>query len=745
MGKTRNRVSLVCSFCKKRKIKCNKGQPCSTCIKYGNLNCKYEVNLMKDKLDYIKELNQLKLKLHQLNNKENIRITKKIINPYPFYEFFNSSSLSNSLETFHISDKMDLNNDIIGKNKNDKIDVFQLNRNINSFYFVKNYRRKYMESLSYYYLCTNDEHVSLIFQYLINLKNLYNFNLYVAENEEEAFFEKKSNVLQSRFDTINLNEIQFMLPNLDSILKIVDIFFIKYYCIWPFLDETEFKTKLKTLISPEGIILINDILDYAYLGILLLLLKMVNSFENFMIIDARNQYLDIALNIYNQKFNIISDNNLTVCQLLLFIEICIIILPMEGSSENDLKHVQSSLIAICYHMGFHLEPNNFQEILNNVKQNNLQRKIWYYVVYLEIILFLTHGKPFTIQLNSFNVNLPEFENGIENVVDVNTEKRALDFYKGFKDIWIPIIEFSYRLSDMINTSINFDSLISVLEDIEVNFVKSFKLDNWENVYHQKLIVFGTMLNFLVTMYYNIFIYLEDKKAFELAFFYLKKVWIIVLNIIVPFVKDFIANAPTLAKHHLTPVIEKIFSKLTVIKNGLLIRFKRHLLTSFQEKYALLIGLIVKFDDLLNSCFLSFPNYFYSWKLLRGEKVFMKFILQDLIYSLVSRENKRMSNFRFNDDMVNELIEIFSHFNPIVIPEPRELGNSNGAFVKEFEIFWTKVVNQHPHPIDNLVNGVSNKHPTNTNDHGVSKPDDYLDDLFLIDNVFDFSKSFNPMH
>ncbi|CAH6721856.1 hypothetical protein CLIB1444_07S03994 [[Candida] jaroonii] len=745
MGKTRNRVSLVCSFCKKRKIKCNKGQPCSTCIKYGNLDCKYEINLTKDKLDYIKELNQLKVKLHQLNNKENIRISKKLVNPYIFHETSNPNNESSThpLQRFHISDKMDLNNVILGKNKNDKIDLFQLNRNINSFYFVKNYRRKYMESLSYYYLCSNDEHVSLIFQYLINLKHLHNFNLYVAENEDQAFFEKKSNLLQSRFETINLNEIQFMLPNLDSILKIVDIFFERYYCIWPFLDEVDFKTKLKTLISPEGIILINDVLDYANLGILLLLLKMVNSFENFMIIDSRNQYLDIALNIYNQKFNIISDNNLTVCQLLLFIEICIIVLPMEGSSENDLKHVQSSLIAICNHMGFHLEPNNFQEILKNAKQNNLQRKIWYFVVYLEILLFLTHGRPFTIQLNSFNVDIPRYEEGIENVVDVDIEKKAMAFYNGFKEIWFPMIEISYRLSDMVNTSINFDSLISILEDIEVNFIKSFKLDNWENVHHQNVITFITVFNFLISIYYNIFIYLEDKKSFELAFFYLKKIWILILNIFVPFVKDYIANAPPMSKHHFTPVVSKVLSKLTVIKNGLLIRFKRHLMSSFQQKYAILIGLIVKFDDLLNSCFLSFPDYFYAWKLLRGEKVLMKFILQDSTYSLVSKENKRMSNFRFNDDMVDELVSIFSHFNPIIIPEPRDNMNSNGAFTKEFEIFWTKVSNQTPHSIDGPHSG--NKHANNANDQGISKPDDYLDELFSIDNVFDFSKSFNPMH
>lgn len=41
MGKIRARVSKVCDFCKKRKVKCDLGNPCSTCVKYKRSPCVY--------------------------------------------------------------------------------------------------------------------------------------------------------------------------------------------------------------------------------------------------------------------------------------------------------------------------------------------------------------------------------------------------------------------------------------------------------------------------------------------------------------------------------------------------------------------------------------------------------------------------------------------------------------------------------------------------------------------------------
>lgn len=40
--KKRNRSTLVCNFCKRRKIRCDKNQPCLSCVAHGNSVCEYQ-------------------------------------------------------------------------------------------------------------------------------------------------------------------------------------------------------------------------------------------------------------------------------------------------------------------------------------------------------------------------------------------------------------------------------------------------------------------------------------------------------------------------------------------------------------------------------------------------------------------------------------------------------------------------------------------------------------------------------
>lgn len=55
----RNRLSIVCTFCKKRKVKCDKGEPCRTCIRYGNTDCVYESLGIDDSLKREREYESL--------------------------------------------------------------------------------------------------------------------------------------------------------------------------------------------------------------------------------------------------------------------------------------------------------------------------------------------------------------------------------------------------------------------------------------------------------------------------------------------------------------------------------------------------------------------------------------------------------------------------------------------------------------------------------------------------------------
>lgn len=70
---TRIRPITTCTFCRKRKVKCNRGQPCDTCIKYGNSECIFQddnlnkarhkklmkkISTIQKKMDRLSKLNQ---------------------------------------------------------------------------------------------------------------------------------------------------------------------------------------------------------------------------------------------------------------------------------------------------------------------------------------------------------------------------------------------------------------------------------------------------------------------------------------------------------------------------------------------------------------------------------------------------------------------------------------------------------------------------------------------------------------
>ncbi|CAH6722057.1 hypothetical protein CLIB1444_08S00870 [[Candida] jaroonii] len=68
-ARKRNRQSVVCVFCKKRKVKCDKGQPCSTCIKYGNDDCTYDNIGINDDLKRDRDQEMTRNEIRLLENK----------------------------------------------------------------------------------------------------------------------------------------------------------------------------------------------------------------------------------------------------------------------------------------------------------------------------------------------------------------------------------------------------------------------------------------------------------------------------------------------------------------------------------------------------------------------------------------------------------------------------------------------------------------------------------------------------
>lgn len=62
LPKKRNRTRTVCTFCKKRKVKCDKGQPCNACVKFGNDDCVYEnAEFIKQQREQVSIENEIRI------------------------------------------------------------------------------------------------------------------------------------------------------------------------------------------------------------------------------------------------------------------------------------------------------------------------------------------------------------------------------------------------------------------------------------------------------------------------------------------------------------------------------------------------------------------------------------------------------------------------------------------------------------------------------------------------------------
>lgn len=62
----KKRPIKVCSFCRKRKIKCDKGEPCSSCVKFGNDKCEYGHEIIPEP-NLLAKLTTMNTKILKLN------------------------------------------------------------------------------------------------------------------------------------------------------------------------------------------------------------------------------------------------------------------------------------------------------------------------------------------------------------------------------------------------------------------------------------------------------------------------------------------------------------------------------------------------------------------------------------------------------------------------------------------------------------------------------------------------------
>ncbi|KAK6460016.1 fungal transcriptional regulatory protein [Scheffersomyces coipomensis] len=383
-----------------------------------------------------------------------------------------------------------------------------------------------------------------------------------------------------------------VLPTKRVIWIHVNRFFKFIYPFIPLLDEVSFKEQIAKLIGEESFsddkvteINIQENLDYAYIGILLVVLRMsylglisnnkeVDNFnlnfisgmnlrppqnETHQLTDNERKNLRMLLensigievivlarSCLNQ-FQLFQKINLTILQLALFMRMYIFIAPedSEGPDQNQFQTFTGTLISMAYSIGLHRDPKTFTDIEMEPKLANLRRKIWFQLNFIDLFESFSYGVPLTTQIPFADAKFPCDEKTNNNITFSNLEKYTIESWKILDPI---LIKLRLILNEILNVNreVSMPKLVEQLNDLEI-FVAKYLGSNVESFLsstnrdsndtgidkYLQLHNYIQIKFFFVSIYHHFYIYYEKLGNTDLTNFYLKKIFSILIEEFLP--------------------------------------------------------------------------------------------------------------------------------------------------------------------------------------------------------------------
>ncbi|EGW29864.1 uncharacterized protein SPAPADRAFT_52722 [Spathaspora passalidarum NRRL Y-27907] len=805
MGRKRMRISKVCDFCKNRKVKCDLGNPCSTCDKFRKGEpCTYTayntlIQTRKDnheehiveecvkklssadsgssgninglgttgsapavsQLDSIseslvqEELAALKQKLKALEESLSRRSvdnspTNGNSQLHPATTTTPASSvLAPSLtnQTFNPISSLEITN-LVGNNPAESpTETINFYDGYSPTYDKEPIRRRNFGPLSWISLTKVDGALGGLWDQLNTIKEQYKGkNMYMAatlntsqviekEFSEKVHVDEGYNDIRPYRETVQsgsikdkkrnsdpvsaekLNEkalsiglsfyqggldeemelvekIKLVLPKQKVIWLLYKRFFTHLYIAFPFVDEVVLKEQVQKLIGYEDYldvpidVKVEKKMDFAYLGILLILLRLsyLSLFSNDSSVNEANLHttdpspnaqqvkylmnnpinidaIDVAQSCLNQ-FNLMRSINMTLMQLALFMRLYNSVAPEDGDGINggDAQVFNAILIQMGFTLGLHREPDNFPDTCNDEKVNNLGRKIWTYLLISDLTLAISNGTMLNISLDAFDTKAPFYKPGNENVIDVELEKITAQCFAQFDISYQPLHEILSTIMKVRGSS-NMSELCTKLNYIECHFIERYgNLSNRdkskrvnEEFLTARLKVYFTGNLFMVSLYFHIFNHYERKRNTELAHYYLKKIFAVVILDLMPFLWECVNDVNMMVSPKSTylviiPSYESVAHKSLILISAVYVRVK-HKVVSLQSKYnhgplmksnnkyrvhyqqlVNIADLLLKCRDVFRECVSKLAHrYYYSWRITKVQNFLHNLYTNDELF------------------------------------------------------------------------------------------------------------------
>ena len=358
-----------------------------------------------------------------------------------------------------------------------------------------------------------------------------------------------------------------MLSVLQKMAPINEYFllFLEYlYPFFPLIDEQSFRTEvsritgLGTELTGEVVhIKFEKFLDPAIMALVFYISKLsylclfhndakenlsiVNSIDTSPSIQRRKRIMSHpvpidAIHIAEEcmdKFNLVRKQDLWVLQALIFSRVYDLYSPEVGDSliDGESQAFNGVVIQIAFSLGLNRDPDySIEEFSEPIK--NLRRKIWYFLINLDISDTTKFGTTVSIRSNDFDTKIPHFSDQNSNIANRELEKEAVKVFCILHPLFVTMSVLAELVVDF-NLQIQVLKITNAVRDLEVTLARMFgrfknflKLDVTRQDFFLILSITFYLRTkmFLAVVYFRLYIYYYEKGNTELEFFYHKKLF-----------------------------------------------------------------------------------------------------------------------------------------------------------------------------------------------------------------------------
>lgn len=475
-----------------------------------------------------------------------------------------------------------------------------------------------------------------------------------------------------------VDRMLMVLPTRRVIWLLIDRFFERIYPYFPFLDQFDFEASMERILGTDRVsqVKITKLnlmkrMDLIDMSILLLVLRFsyltlftnddsVNE-KNFFTTDPSEEAQSLKFLLNNpididivetaqlclHQFGYLRFCNLPILQLTLYMKLYYTFAPENGDSPEDTNSQAyiSMLIYMAMSLGLHREPSNYSVKIRGERTNNLCRKIWYFLLVVDLQCGLSNGLPPCTRPEMFDTLPPVFLPSSSNVRNLELEKLSIECMLLIEGCYSSVNRVLHLVS-VVNLDLKMKDICAELTNLEVEFfLRTPSGLDWTKQ-GTTPITFDQAIKtkvhfqadfFLVSISYHFFNNYERQGNLDLAYFYLKKLIVVAVQRMMPFYSAYVQNSAVWFRESsdvaVTPAFQTLVHKCLIVILSILLR-ARFSKIQFEElptlaedlrddpEYKLRYNLIQETVRLTADCANVFIDllarlsgrYYYSWRI-----------------------------------------------------------------------------------------------------------------------------------